>query len=266
MSAPPAPELAPPLPRTAFRLAVLLAMAGLLLAPWVVVQEPVAGRSVAEIGAVRAGAPALLALVAAWGLALGVRAARTRAGLRGAEAFTAASVAAAVGALLLLDHPWIPGGDRRAAWLPVFLPLALLAGFEGVLRRRASGAGRDVGRGRVAASAFAALALAADERWLLAGAAGWLALAPLVLSRAGGAPGARRTLEGLALLPALTLGFTLSLQRRLVPLRPLAEGGTTLPIYAWTLLAALLVLLAAAGLLDPEDRPVATGAGTAPGR
>lgn len=251
-------ELAPPAPRAWLRLGVLLAMGVLWLLPWVEVQALGTGLRTPEAGAARTGAVALAGLIVAWGLGLTVGLARTRGGLRAGEAFTACALAGAVSLLLFLEHPWIPGGDRRAGWLPVFLPLALLAALEGVTRLRAPASGGEVAAVRMGAGLFAAGTLAADERWLLAALAGWVALAPLLFLRVRTAGGARRAIEALGVPAGLVLGFALSLNRRVVTLRiPLDDSSSSSAlVLAWCVLAAVVVLLAAAGLLDPEDRPV----------
>ncbi len=253
MSAPPpAPGAAPAPPARAWaRLALLALLAGAWLLPWADVQRVSDGLAEREAGTARTGAVGFSALVVLWGLSLTALCAGTRRGLLAGEAFTSGTLALAVAGLLALGHPWVPGGEQRAGWLPVFGPLALLALLDGGARLVAARAG-EITWVRVGAGVFVAASLASDAQWLPAALAGWIALAPLAFLPRRGAAAARRGLEGLLTLAALAAGFAPTLHRGLVAVRD-PVGSLFLTAVVWSLLAALVVLTGASGLFEPAE-------------
>lgn len=255
----PSPDAPPPAgARLGLRLGLVLALAGAWLAPWADVQESVTGLAQRETGAARTGAVALGALVMLWGLSLGSLAARSRRGLMATEAFSSAAVAAAVGVLLLAAHPWVLGGEQRARWLPIFLPLAALAALDGWTRLKTPTTGCEITAVRFGAGLFAGLALAADGHALPAALAAWVAVAPLgfLLGRTGRA--ARLTVEGLLLVAALAAGLAPALLRALGQQVREPIGGLFLTAFVWSALCAVVVLTAAAAFVAPPEPP-ATG-------
>lgn len=248
-----APEALLPAPpaRPWVRLGLLLLLAGAWVLPWADVQRPQDGQSERELGVARTGAVALAALVVLWGLSATVLVARSRRGLRAGEAFTAAALAVVVAVLLAVAHPWIPGGEQRTGWLPVFGPLALLAALDAVTRLWAR-VGNEITGVRVGAGLFVAGSLVSDAQWLPAALAGWLALAPLAFLPRRGAGAARRGVEALVALAALAAGFAPTLQRQLLTVREPIDG-LFLTAIVWSLLCALVVLTGASGVFEPSD-------------
>jgi len=240
------------------RLVLLLALAVTWLLPWADVLDPLRGTPLTQAGAARTGVVALGALVLLWGLSLTVLLARTRAGLFAGEAFSAAGLSVVACVLLVSEHPWLATGERAAALLPVFAPLGLLAVLDGAMRLRSSGSGGEISAVRVGAGVFAAASLLADEAPAAAALACAASAGPLLFLVGRGAPAARRALEGLITLAALAAGFAPTLQRQL-SLVPDPVGGLFPSAIAWSVLAALVVLTGASGLLAPaEPAPPAT--------
>jgi hypothetical protein len=209
-----------------------------------------------EAGPRAAGAPALLALTAAWGLALATSLARTRGGLARGECAVAAAVAAALALLLAADHPWLRAAARRSSWIPIFAPLALL-GLLDLATRRGSPAGEAPGREitaiRGASALLAAAALVVALEPLPAATAAFLGATPFLVHFAASARGARRALEGASLAAALVLLAAPSLETAARPPSFAAVAPTLWP-YVFRVLALALAGVAAVGLLSPEDR------------
>ena len=71
-------------------------------------------------------------------------------------------MAAVMTGLLLAKHPWVPGGDIRSAWVPIFAPLALLAVLDALVVRFRRDAGYEISVIRAGAALFAAAAFVID--------------------------------------------------------------------------------------------------------
>lgn len=255
---PPTPSL-PAAGRDRLRLLALLGMVAIWMGPdWV--QVDVGGVARWEKGAVRTGSAGALALIALWGLASTSLAARSLQGLRVGTALTDAAMTLTVALLLLTDHPWIPGGDLREAWVPVFLPLALLALLDMGLQAAGRASGSHVTFIRGGAALFASVALAADGSWIPAGIALWLGTSALVFVRATNALAARRALEVLMLAAGVLAGLAPWIQRDLVGVHQAIGAELTWPIYVWCVLAALVVTTALDGVMRPEAEVVPAGA------
>lgn len=257
---PTAPTLSlPAAGRDRLRLLALLGMVAIWMGPdWV--QVDVGGVARFEKGAVRTGVTGALALIALWGLASTSLAARSLRGLRVGTALTDAALALTTALLLLNAHPWIPGGDLREAWVPVFLPLALLALLDAGVHAWRPQAGSQVTAIRGGAALFAALALAAEGSWIPAGIALWLAITALVFVRATAAASARRALEILTLAAGAVAGLAPWLQRDLVGVNQTIGPELTWPVYVWCVLAALVVTTALDGVVRPEADATPAGA------
>jgi hypothetical protein len=209
----------------------------------------------AESGALRTGAVGALAALAAWGLSVAAYLARTRRGLRIGEAVTSFALAAATGVLVAADHPWIPGGDRRAAWTPIFLPLALLALLDlwAARRVRESDGGGEVAAIRAGSAAVAALALIVANQPLPAAVATWLCAAAFASLLPRTAWGTRRWHDLLSLAAAVAILFGPDLLRRIASIpkeiRPLSPA----PV-AYRAAAAAFVAFVLAQALRPARR------------
>jgi hypothetical protein len=234
------------------RPALVLALAVVWLLPWADVQGAGTGGLVTQRGVERAGPAAPAALVLLWSLSLAALAGVRAAALRSGEAFAAAAVCGLAAALIATGRLGAPTAERAGTWLPIFVPLGLLALLEAGSRLAGAGSERTIGVVRVAAAAFAAAVLALDGAWAPAAFAGWVALAPLAFVRARDAHAERRGLEGLALLAALLAGFAPTLAQRLATL-PAPVGGIGVAAVGWSVLAALVVLISTAGLLAPRE-------------
>ena len=92
-------------------------------------------------------------------------------------------VATAATLLVAGEHPWFPGGDARANWIPVFAPLAALAGLHAVVLAMRADTAREVAVIRAVAALLAAGALVVGQAWLPAAIALWLGAAPLLVDR-----------------------------------------------------------------------------------
>jgi hypothetical protein len=246
------PSLAEPSPpargRGRFRLLLLVGLGVLWGLPW--------------IGDQRAsdvvGAWGLLAFAGAFAAAAAGLLATTRRGLALGETLVGLVLPAAATALIATRHPWFPGGDRRASWVPIFGPLAGLALVDLVVRLRRlperGEMGREITAIRAASALLAAAALYVALEPLPAVLAGALGLVPAFLHWTRRAANARRVLEALSLLCAVGLLLAPDLQGASVP-RPLtSEVGGLLP-YAWRAAAATLVVVGLVGVFAPEGRP-----------
>ena len=263
----PAPEAPAPEPvslpaagRDRLRLLALLGMVLVWMLPdWV--QVDVGGAYRFENGAIRTGVTGALALIALFGLASSSLAARSFRGLRVGTALTDTVMALLAALLLLTDHPWIPGGDLREAWVPVFLPLAMLALLDAIVHATRATSATQVTFIRGGAALFAAVALVAQGSWIPAGIAFWLAVTAFTFVRTSSAPVARRALEALMLVGGALAGLAPWIQRDLVGAHPVV-GATELtwPVYVWCILAALVVTTALDGVMRPEAEAVPAGA------
>lgn len=244
--------------RDRLRLLALAAMVVLWVYPtWV--QADVGGVPRDEIGATRTGITGALALLALWGLASTSLAARSLRGLRVGAALTDAVLAVLVAHLLLQRHPWIPGGDLREAWVPIFAPLALLALLDAAVHAARGRAAPQITFIRAGAALFACVALATEGSWIPAAIALWLGLSPLVFLRVDTGAGARRALEVLILVAAALAGLSAWIQRSLVGAHEEIGSTLTLPMYGWAILAALIVTTSLDGMMRPEAEAPATG-------
>ncbi len=264
MSEPPSSPTAsrPSVMRERLRLFALVALLVLWIVPtWVRAQ--VDASVVNETGAIRSGIAAALALIVLWGLCATSLAARSVRGLRIGAALTDALVALATTALLVVKHPWIPGGDLREAWVPIFGPLALLAVLDAIVaaRRAAPGLtapGHAVSVIRAGAALFAACALGIDGQWIPAAIAAWLAVAPLMFLRLQTAHQGRRSLEAFVLGASAIAGLSPWIQKSAVGWHPALEAPLSGPVYLWCVVAAFVVTTAIDGLMRPDaDTPAA---------
>ncbi|MDJ0976458.1 MAG: hypothetical protein QNJ98_18510 [Planctomycetota bacterium] len=264
MNAPAVPDSAPAPAGTEGRARVRLFALAVLVACWVLpwpqmeieVQQGSAEPTydyAALTGAERTGAIGALSLLAIWGLAATALAARTHRGLRLGTALTEAGVALGATVLLLLEHPWIPGGEIREAWGAIFGPLALLALLEAGTLAFAGRAHRVVAVIRAGAALFAAGCLAVSLAWVPAGVALWLALSPLLLLKVTRVRGGRRLIEGLLLVTTIVHGFSFRLHDMFVGVGVPTTGSLNLPFAAWGVLTAVITVTALDGLMRPED-------------
>ena len=245
--------------RDRLRLLALVAMVCVWLYPtWV--QADVGGLARPEIGATRTGIAGALGLLALWGLASTSLAARSRRGLRIGAAITDAIVALLVSSLLLQEHPWIPGDELREAWVPIYLPLALLAALDAGAHAARGSAAPQVTFIRAGAALFATVALVTEASWIPAAIALWLAISPLAFLRTSTGAGTRRALELLILVAGVVAGLSPWIQKSFVGVHEEIGATLTLPIYGWAILAALLVTTALEGLMRPEAEATAPGA------
>jgi hypothetical protein len=257
-------EPPPPDDRTAsadsrgrWRLVALGVLVAFWIAPWSQVQGE-RGTVHEERWSSRVGVLGFLALTALWGLGATTIAASTRRGLRIGAAFTDAAVAAVATGFLLLGHEWIPGGDVREAWIPIFGPLAFLALLDATLLLASSEA-PEVTVIRAGAALVAAAALYVHLSWLMAGVALWLGLSPLLL-RAARPLAVRRTVEGMLLAGSVVALVAPTVHRAIFgAVVPVEEGVTT--VYGWYVTALVVAGLSVAGLVRPEGPAVrASGA------
>jgi len=237
--------------RARLRLLAVLAMLVLWVVPtWGTVQGPAGPEP--QIGAVRSGATAAFALIALWGLSATALSARTLRGVRIGAALTDAALAGAITLLLVLEHPWVPGGEARREWVPVFAPLALLALLEsGVLRWR-RGDAREVAVIRAGAALVASASLALADSVVPAAATLWLGLSPLLFFRQMRPVPARRTLEGWILGAGVLAGLAPFVHKTLGLVLPAVEGDLHWPVFLWCVTAALVTTTALDGVLRPD--------------
>ena len=243
--------------RDMLRLVLLLALLLLWVIPnWTTARS--AGSGYREvIGAVRTGAFAALALVVLWGLSATSLLTRRRRGMRAGMAWTHALTAGLMAALLFVEHPWIPGGDARAAWVPVFAPLALLAALDAWRTQVDLRHGSALALFRALGGIFAAVAFYVAGHPVPAGVAAWLGLSGLAVLGAGNALSNRRRIELLLFLAALVAGaaphlhdaLVLPADTRYLHSRFGAAG------YAWVILSAVLATAGLDGLLRPSPLP-----------
>ncbi len=250
--------------RARVRLLALALLVVCWVAPWPEMQIEVQGGAQPQVdhedlrGAERTGAIGALALLAILGLAATALAARTHRGLRLGAALTEAAVAGGATLLLLLEHPWIPGGEIREAWGAIFGPLALLALLEAGTLAITGRAHRVVAIIRAASAVFAAGCLAVSLAWVPAGVAAWLAISPLLLLKVTGVRGGRRVIEGLVLITTVVHGFSFRLHELFVDVGTPTGSNLNLPFAAWGVLTAVITVTALDGLMRPDgDAPSA---------
>jgi hypothetical protein len=249
----PESDLSPPVPaRGILRLAGLALLVGLWLVPWADVQGA-DGSPHPEVGAARTGAAACVALVGLWGLGVTTLVARTRRGLRIGAALTDAGIALAATALLVAEHPWIPGGEIREAWIPIFAPLVLLALLDAAVQRWRPDAGDEVAYVRAGAALIAAGSLAVALSWMPAAVALWLGASPLALAVERRPAACRRILEGLILAGCAAVVLAPTIHGALVGVAE-PVGASELARWGWTVAGVLVLLTALHGLVRPEGR------------
>lgn len=252
---PDAPPTLPALPvvaRDRMRLILLIGMVAIWAIPaWA--DARVGGAVVPQSGGTRTGLLAAAALLALWGLATTSLAARELRGLRAGLALVAALISLAATWLLHDKHPWIPGGELRETWAPVFGCLGLMAIIEAVVALRNPLAGPELAWLRAGSALVAAGGLFVAGAMLPAGLALWIAATAVCNAMITTPHGARRALEGFALLAAIVAGFAPSLHSRLVEIAPAI--GSALPRYAWVVLAAIVATTAVDGVLRPAADP-----------
>lgn len=248
-------DVAPPVPaRDRLRLILLV----ILVLVWVL---PSWGRAQVgdgfrdQIGALRTGAAAALGLLVLGGLAATSLLARTRTALRAGLAATHAVVAAVMTVLLLLEHPWVPGGALRSAWVPVFAPLALLAALDAWRSAADPQHGDLLGWARALSGLFAAGAFYVAGAPVPAGVAAWLGLGGFAALRAGSARGVRRVIEALVILGGLVAGGAPQIQARFVGVDPLETASHGWPGYVWVVLCAVVATTGVDGVLRPSPDP-----------
>jgi len=218
------------------RLVLLVVLLGSWFLRWTTAQTAI---GVALLhGPERTGAVAAIALLALWGLGATRLACRTRRGLAIGEALVDAAVALAATGLLAGEHPWFPGGDARAGWIPVFAPLAALALLHAAVLAWRPAAAREVAVIRGGGALLAAAALVVGQAWLPAGLALWLGAAPLVLDRA---PSPRVGLDALFLVAAGVALAAPLLNDRLLPGRE--HSGLYEGQYVWIVACMALIVL-----------------------
>lgn len=218
------------------RMVLLGVLLGAWFLRWTTAQTAI-GASI-QTGPDRTGAVAALALLALWGLGATVLAARARRGLAIGAALTDAAVATAATLLLAGEHPWFPGGDARAGWIPVFAPLAALAVLHAVVLALRVETAREVAVIRAGAALLAAGALVVGQSWLPASIALWLGASPLLVLRL---PDPRAALDLLFLVALLVALAAPVLNDELLPGRE--HQGTYVGAYLWIVACALLIAL-----------------------
>ncbi len=236
--------------RGRLRLIALAALLGLWLCPWMQVSLE-SGDTPDMTGAERTGVAAAAALLALWGLAATSLSARTLRGLRAGSALTEAAVALIATVLLVVEHPWIPGGEIREAWSAIFGPLFLLGVLDAAVIRFHPDPGREISVIRAGAAFFAAGCLTVDQAWLPAGIALWLAISPLLFLKTNGTSGGRRVVEFAILITALAHGFSSSIQARAVGVAD-QVGAPYLFLWLWGVVIAGVVLTALDGVFRPD--------------
>lgn len=226
----------PPTSSLRLRLVLLGVLLGAWFLRWTTAQTAI-GVALQD-GPDRTGAVAALALLALWGLGATALAARTRRGLALGAALTDALVATAATLLVAGEHPWFPGGDARANWIPVFAPLAALAGLHAVVLAVRADTAREVAVIRAGAALLAAGALVVGQAWLPAAIALWLGASPLLVDRL---PDPRAALDALFLAAAVVALTSPALNDRLLPGH--AHEGTYEGAFLWIVACVLLIAL-----------------------
>ena len=152
-----------------------------------------------------------------------------------------------------MGHPWIPGGALREAWVPIFLPLALLAVLDAAVVTWHAAPGYAISVIRAVSALFAAGALAVGGDYLPAAIAAWLGIAPLMFLKLRTARDARRSLETFVFVAGAALGLSPFIQKTVIGWNP-AVGGKDLSIwvYLWCVTAALIVTTAIDGMMRPD--------------
>lgn len=234
----------PAVHRSRGRLAVVLALSGLQLLPWLG----------ASTGAARCGAAAALPLVSLLGLSVTLLLARSRRGLVVGEAASAGAVAGAIAALVATGHPWLDAPDRAATWVPIFGPLALLGLLDAVTRARSDAIRREVAVLRGGAALVAGGALFVGLEVLGAVAAVWIAGSAWLGNAPRSARVARRGLELASLVAAVLLFLAPELSGSIQG--PVAETATVWA-FLHRLLCVALALLGLRGVIWPEGGPPA---------
>ncbi len=240
--------------RGRIRVALIVLLAGLWVLPqWV--EAMVGDKLVDQTGAMRTGAPAALSLVALIALALTCWWARRARALQVGEAFGAFLIAAAMTFLLATDHPWIPGGQLREVWVPIFAPLGALALLDAWYTAKLQTPGHDnaVSRLRGLAACIGAVALAVHGAMLPAVACAWIGLPPLMLDATKRETTSRRITNALFLAAAVAAGLAPSLHDKLVGADPVVGTATTWPVYGWSILCALLATTTLGALFARGD-------------
>jgi len=232
------------------RLAVVLALTGLQLLPWL-------GTAT---GAARCGAAAALPLLALLALSATLLVGRTRRGLVVGEAASAGALAGAIAALVAGGHPWLLAPDRAATWVPIFGPLALLGLLDAATRARSDAIRREIAVLRGGAALVAGGALFVGLEVLGAIAALWIAGTAWLANAPRSARAARRGLE-LATVVAAVLLF-LAPELSLHGHGPVDEAATVWA-FLHRLLCVALALLGLRGVIWPEGEPVAAPSATA---
>lgn len=218
------------------RLVLLLVLLGAWFLRWTTAQTAIG--AALQDGPDRTGAVAALALLALWGLGATALAASTRRGLVIGTALTDAALAVAATLLVAGEHPWFPGGDARAGWIPVFAPLAGLAVLHAAVSAVGAETAREVAVIRAGAALVAAGALVVGQAWLPAGICLWLGASPLLVSRMQ-AP--RAALDVLFLVAAVVALVSPALNDRLLPGQE--HEGTYEGAFFWIVACALLIAL-----------------------
>jgi hypothetical protein len=234
------------------RLVALAFLVAFWLAPWAEIQTADGG-VVLEAWRARTGAAGGLALAALWGLAATTLAARTRRGLRIGAAWTDAAVASAATALLLLEHRWIPGGEIRDAWVPIFAPLALLGVLDALRLRMQPDAGGEVTAIRGGAALFAAGTLVVGRAYLPAAVAFGLALSPLALLLVRRPTVCRAIVEAFVLVGAGAAVAAPAVQESLVGVAS-AVTERVFTRYGWNVTALVVGVTAILGMVRSAGR------------
>lgn len=218
------------------RLVLLVVLLGAWFLRWTTAQTAI-GASLQD-GPDRTGAVAALALLALWGLGATALAARTRRGIAIGAALTDAVVATAATLLVAGEHPWFPGGDARANWIPVFAPLAALAVLHAVVLAMRAETAREVAGIRALAALLAAGALVVGQAWLPAAIALWLGASPLLVNRL---PDPWAALDILMLAAAAVALAAPALNDRLLPGHE--HVGTYEGAFVWIVACVVLIVL-----------------------
>lgn len=239
--------------RVRVRLVLLVVLLGAWFLRWTTAQTAI-GVSLQD-GPDRTGSVAALALLALWGLGATALAGHTRRGLAIGAALTDAVVALAATLLVAGEHPWFPGGDARANWIPVFAPLAALALLHVVVLALRADTAREVAVIRAVAALLGAGALVVGQAWLPAAIALWLGASPLLVDRMRDP---RAALDVLFLAATGVALASPALNDRLLPGHE--HEGTYEGAFVWIVACVLLIVLVLRDLVrrtraEPEPEP-----------